>query len=330
MLKRAAAAPTERPKPAPSSAAARNKALTAQAERSGRTVTAHYPHHVWNVDFTTIATAAGYWAPWFPFALMLLWPFSWHIAVIVDHFSRKIVGFGVFRKEATAEELCALLTRTVERSGRAPKYIVSDQGAQFQSEYRAWCDSNRVKPRFGAIGKHGSIALTERCIRSLKDECLRIIVVPYRLEAMITELELYVGWFNEHRPHQGLAGKTPNEVFEGKVAARDGPRWETRVRGPCSGSGRRGAAPVMLRDEPGTAVNSSSTGSRDAHIFPSSSSHARPEIDQIRFRLSKSESDPIGIAVQGFVRGRISGAGECWQCRFEGFREALLPGESGK
>jgi hypothetical protein len=135
-------------------------------------------------------------------------------------------------------------------------YIVSDHGTQFQSEYRAWCDMNGVKPRFGAIGKHGSIALTERCIRSLKDECLRLILVPYRLEAMISELELYVGWFNEHRPHQGLGGKTPSEPFEGKGAARDGPRWETGVRGPCSCSRSRpsAAAPVVLRDEAGTAV----------------------------------------------------------------------------
>jgi transposase InsO family protein len=148
MLKRAPVKPPERPEPAPSSEAPPEP--VPETEKPSPTVTAKYPHHVWNVDFTTISTAAGYWAPWFPFALMLLWPFSWHLALVVDHFSRKIVGCGVFRKEATAEELCALLTQTVERSGRAPKYIVSDQGTQFQSEYRAWCKARGSSARRAA------------------------------------------------------------------------------------------------------------------------------------------------------------------------------------
>jgi transposase InsO family protein len=244
MLERAPVLPPDRPKP--SSDVAR--------EKPSRTVTAKYPHHVWNVDFTTIPTAAGYWAPWFPFALMLLWPFTWHVAMVVDQFSRKIVGFGVFRKEATAEELCGFLSRVVERTGRAPKYIVSDRGTQFQSEYRAWCDDNGVKPRFGAIGKHGSIALTERCIRSLKTEFLRLMLVPFRLRALTKELELYAQWFNEHRPHQGLGGKTPNEIFEGRVAARDGPKWETRRSCQRRVSNDRDRTRAALRDERGTAI----------------------------------------------------------------------------
>jgi hypothetical protein len=206
------------------------------------------------VDFTTFPTAAGYWAPWLPFALMLLWPFSWHIALVVDHFSRKILGFQVFRKEATGAELCALLTRTVERAGRAPRYIVSDQGTQFQAEYRAWCKQHGVKPRFGAIGKHGSIALIERCIRSLKEECLRRTLVPFRLEPLVAELELYVTWFNEHRPHQGLGGKTPNEVFAASAAARDGPRWEPRKRYPLRAVRGRRSSRVKLRAHRGVEL----------------------------------------------------------------------------
>jgi hypothetical protein len=135
----------------------------------------------------------------------------------------------------------------VERAGRAPKYIVSDQGTQFQAEYRAWCKQHGVKPRFGAIGKHGSIALIERCIRSLKEECLRRTLVPFRLEPLVAELELYVTWFNEHRPHQGLGGKTPNEVFAASAAARDGPRWEPRKRYPLRAVRGRRSSRVKLR-----------------------------------------------------------------------------------
>ena len=37
-----------------------------------------------------------------------------------------------------------------------------------------------VKPQFGAVGKHGSIAVVEHFIRTLKDECTRRVVVPLR------------------------------------------------------------------------------------------------------------------------------------------------------
>jgi len=114
------------------------------------------------------------------------------------------------------------------RPGRAPKYIISDQGAQFQEEYRDWCKARGVKPRFGAIGQHGSIAIIERFFLSLKDECTRRIIVPLRLDAFQAELSAYFRGYNELRPHQSLGGRTPNEVYAGPV--RDGPRYETRAR----------------------------------------------------------------------------------------------------
>ena len=97
---------------------------------------------------------------------------------MLDHFSRALVAFAVFRKEPTAAEVCALLDRAVEKTGRAPRYIVIDRGSQFREEYLAWCNDNGVRPRFGAVGKHGSIAVIERFILSLKTEFLRRIFVP--------------------------------------------------------------------------------------------------------------------------------------------------------
>ena len=79
-----------------------------------------------------------------------------------NHFSRAPVASAVFKKEPTAGEVCALLDAAVDEAGRAPRYIVSDKGVQFQKEYRAWCDKHGVRPRFGALGKHGSIAVIER------------------------------------------------------------------------------------------------------------------------------------------------------------------------
>jgi transposase InsO family protein len=65
------------------------------------------------------------------------------------------------------------LSRIVDLTGRAPKYTVTDQGPQFQDVFRRWCAAHRIKPRFGAIGRHGSIAVVERSILSLKNELRR-------------------------------------------------------------------------------------------------------------------------------------------------------------
>ena len=43
-----------------------------------------------------------------------------------------------------------------------PKYLVSDCGMQFGCKvFRTWCKPHNIKPRYGAIGKHGSIAVVK-------------------------------------------------------------------------------------------------------------------------------------------------------------------------
>jgi hypothetical protein len=90
----------------------------------------------------------------------------------------------------------------------------------------------RHKPRFGALGQHGSIAVIERFNRTLKDEFIRRIIVPLRISDFNEELIRYVIWYNEYRPHQTLHGRTPNEVYESRFSAREGPRLEPRPKYP--------------------------------------------------------------------------------------------------
>src|SRR2546425_12606095 len=61
-----------------------------------RIVTARKPNHLWHVDLTTVPTALGFWTAWIPFALPQVWPFCWWLAVAVDHFSRRVMGFAVY------------------------------------------------------------------------------------------------------------------------------------------------------------------------------------------------------------------------------------------
>jgi len=225
----------------------------AEGQITTRVVTAKYPNHVYHVDLTVVPTKTGFWVPWLPFSLDQAWPFCWWVAVVVDHFSRLIVGFAIFPRRPSALDVCAFLNRVERRIGRSPKYTITDQDAIFTGdEFKKWCKQKNVTPRFGAIGQHGSIAVVERCIRSVKDECTRRILVPLRLDAMRTELSLYVGWYNEHRPHEWLAGKTPREVYDGLSPRNTNPRFEPRPRWPRES---RCAAPqAMIKGKRGVRI----------------------------------------------------------------------------
>jgi transposase InsO family protein len=186
------------------------------------------------MDLTVFPTAAGFWVPWFPLSLLQSWPFAYWIFVVLDHFSRKVIAVGVFRKAPTAAEICHVLDRAVRREGGPPKYTVSDQGSQFQSEFRAWCEKRDVKPRFGAVGKHGSIAVTERFIRTLKEEGLRRLpLVPLSVLAMCREVRAFARWYDTERPHSALDGATPAEVYFGQAPACKAKRFEPRARYPA-------------------------------------------------------------------------------------------------
>ena len=86
-----------------------------------------------------------------------------------------------------------------------------------------------MHPRFVAVGHHGSIAVIERFILSLKDEFLRSILIPLSLTKMEAALASYQLWYNEMRPHAYLDGRTPAEVRDGcvrqveRIESRDGP-----------------------------------------------------------------------------------------------------------
>ncbi len=108
-----------------------------------------------------------------------------------------------------------------------------DKGQQFWCDaFKDWCNRQGITPRFGAVGQHGSIALIERFILSLKNECTRIILVPLRADAFHLELTYFANWYNHNRPHSSLNGKTPHEVYHDLLPACERPRYEPRARWP--------------------------------------------------------------------------------------------------
>jgi putative transposase len=218
---------------------------------AGPTVQAWYPDHVWSVDLTVVPSTDGLWTPWSPNALTQIHPYSWYVMVVIDHFSRRIMGFGIFEQQPTAAQVASAMEQICVANNVKPKYLVSDQGVQFvATEFRNWCNAKDIKQRFGAIGEHGSIAVIERAIQTYKDGCTRRILVPISKNEMIFETRLFFDWYNGHRPHMSLGGKTPDETYFCRHAANAKPRIETRPRAkhstPCAAprmciAGRAGA-----------------------------------------------------------------------------------------
>jgi transposase InsO family protein len=214
----------------------------------GRVVTAEYPNHVWHVDLTVVPISGGFWVSWLPFAKPQRWPFCWWMAVAVDHASRLVVGFALFRERPTASEVCAFPNRAIKKTGAKPKHVIVDKGRQFFcAAFRGWCRRRSIRPRFGAVGKHGSIAIIERLVRSMKSECTRRILVPLRPDAMRQAISSYAAWYAEHRPHTALGGRTPLEMYRGLPPANEAPRFEPRARWPRRSPCAKPAAPVQGR-----------------------------------------------------------------------------------
>jgi transposase InsO family protein len=150
------------------------------------------------------------------------------------------MGIGVFPGRPDCRSVCAFFGRSIRRVGTAPKYVVCDRDSIFDCEaFRRWIKRKGIKPpRYGAVGKHGSVAVVERFILSMKTELTHRIAIPMGREAFLRELRCYRDWFNEHRPHTTLGGRTPNEVYFKRRPANRRLRVEPRPRwprgSPCS------------------------------------------------------------------------------------------------
>ena len=219
-----------------------------------REITATHRNHVWHIDLTTVPTIGGFWISWFPHALPQRWPFCWWVAVVVDHLSRRAMGTAHFKQEPTAIQVRGFLNRVCRRASCWPGHLIADHGPQFTSDdLQDWCKRHGIGLRWGAIGKYGSIAVVERFIRSLKHECTRLLtVVPLAATAFARELDHYVDWYNEERPHSRFGARTPDEIYFGRFPACRRPRFEPRARWP-----RRSpcAQPhALVRGRPGAVV----------------------------------------------------------------------------
>ena len=170
------------------------------AHAKPRQIVARYPNHVWSVDRTRV------WR-W------RVWP-TW-VLVGIDHYSRMVTTTCPLEGPNVAWVTTALES-AFARYG-APKHIITDQEAVFTSgAFAELVDRWQVTQRFGAVGQHGSIAVTERVIRTLKYEwlhCLPIIRGADHLSRLLDDFALY---YNHYRGHMACGGALPAALYQGE------------------------------------------------------------------------------------------------------------------
>ena len=106
--------------------------------------------------------------------------------------ARAFVGFAVFSQLPSSDQIQNFLDRAIRMNGQTPQYVVTDKGVQFWCRgFKRWCTRRGIRPRYGAVGEPASIAIVERFIRSLKQECIRPLLVPLSLTAMRREVGLF-------------------------------------------------------------------------------------------------------------------------------------------
>ncbi len=160
-----------------------------------RNFTVAKPNLAWVTDITYIRT----WQGWL------------YLAVVMDLFSRKIVGWST--KPTISRELVLDAVLTAVRR-RHPKRTVihSDQGSQYGSDdWRRFCRTNHLDPSMSRRGNCWDNAVAESFFSSLKKERIKKRIYVNR-DVATADISDYIDTFyNRTRRHSYLGGVSPEE-----------------------------------------------------------------------------------------------------------------------
>jgi len=157
---------------------------------------------LWVADITYIPTAAGFL----------------YLAVVVDAWSRRVVGWSMATHLRTQLVLAAL---DMALEQRRPREVIhhSDQGTQYTSiAFGQRCREAGVRPSMGSVGDCFDNALCESFFATLECELLERRRFKTQEEARSAVFEFLEGWYNRHRRHSALGYLSPAE-FERRAEA---------------------------------------------------------------------------------------------------------------
>jgi putative transposase len=163
-----------------------------------RCFNAPQPNCIWAGDMTFIRTREG----WL------------HLAVMVDLYSRKVVGYATDSRPGQAVHLGALQMALQTRKPEAGLIHHTDRGAQYRSgAYRSVLASNGIQASMNGRKVPQDNAVAESFFSTLKNELIHHVDLTTRAQATILITDYIEQFYNRRRIHQSLGYRTP-EQFE--------------------------------------------------------------------------------------------------------------------
>src|SRR5215813_15446607 len=153
------------------------------------------------------------------------------VLVVMDHFTRRIIGFGVHRGGVDGEALCRMFQRAIGGQ-RLPKYLSSDHDPLYR--FHQWQANLRVL-EVREIKTVPYVPLShpfvERLIGTVRREYLDRILF-WTTADLETKLLDFQHYFNAHRTHAGLDGRLPEPDVGGSAPplALGSYRWQKHAR----------------------------------------------------------------------------------------------------
>ena len=151
------------------------------------------PDQLWVADITYIPT----WSGWL------------YLAMVLDVYSRKIVGWAMDTNLKTPLILEALEMAITQRQ---PRNVIhhSDRGCQYTSyAFGKRCREAGVMPSMGSVGDAYDNAMAESFFATLEREVLNRRCFKSHAEAKMAVFEWIEGWYNPHRRHSALGYRSP-------------------------------------------------------------------------------------------------------------------------
>lgn len=159
-----------------------------------RTFEASAPNQLWVADITYVPTWAGFL----------------FLAVVIDVWSRKVVGWSMATHMRTELVVAALDMAVAQRQ---PTGVVhhSDQGSQYTAvAFGKRCTEAGVQPSMGTVGDAYDNAMCESFFASLEKELIDRRTFRSHAEARMAVFRYIEGWYNPRRRHSGIDYCSPN------------------------------------------------------------------------------------------------------------------------
>jgi putative transposase len=135
---------------------------------------------------------------------------SYWVMLVMDVFTRRIVGFGVERADIDGVAVCRMFNRAIARQP-LPKHISTDHDPLFR--FHRWLANLRVL-EIDEIKTVPNVPVShpfvERLIGTIRRELLDRTLFWNALD-LERKLQEFRGYYNGSRVHQALGGNTPEE-----------------------------------------------------------------------------------------------------------------------